>query len=100
MDEEPPVFLAYQPYRGPASIPHVPGEFFGAFFLALNVSLAPGGALGGRRAPRDPVAGPLLAPVSPTAARPAPAFHPQTSLLCHMFPGKVFGSEMRARRHE
>jgi hypothetical protein len=37
MDEEPPVFLAYQPYKGPASIPHVPGEFFGAFFLAVNV---------------------------------------------------------------
>lgn len=37
MDEEPPVFLAYQPYKGPAAIPHVPGEFFGAFFLATNV---------------------------------------------------------------
>jgi hypothetical protein len=37
MDEEPPVFLAYQAYKGPASIPHVPGEFFGAFFLAINV---------------------------------------------------------------
>jgi hypothetical protein len=37
MDEEPPVFLAYQPYKGPASIPHVPGEFFGAFFLGINV---------------------------------------------------------------
>lgn len=36
-DEEPPVFLAYQPYKGPASIPHVPGDFFGAFFLATNV---------------------------------------------------------------
>ncbi|KAI8466144.1 MAG: hypothetical protein J3K34DRAFT_434638 [Monoraphidium minutum] len=59
MDEEPPVFLAYQPYKGPASIPHVPGEFFGAFFLAIN-----------------------------------------SSLVCHMFPGKVFGSEMRARRHD
>lgn len=59
MDEEPPVFLAYQVYKGPASIPHVPGEFFGAFFLAIN-----------------------------------------SSLLAHMFPGKVFGSEMRARKHE
>lgn len=37
MDEEPPVFLAYQPYKGPAAIPHVGGEFFGAFFLATNV---------------------------------------------------------------
>lgn len=37
MDEEPPVFLAYQPYKGPASIPHAPGEFFGAFFLGINV---------------------------------------------------------------
>lgn len=59
MDEEPPVFLAYQVYKGPASIPHAPGEFFGAFFLAIN-----------------------------------------SSLLAHMFPGKVFGSEMRARKHE
>lgn len=32
------MFLAYQPYRGPASIPHAPAEFFGAFFLAINVS--------------------------------------------------------------
>jgi hypothetical protein len=40
MDEEPPVFLAYQPYKGPASIPHAPGEFFGAFFLGINVSAA------------------------------------------------------------
>lgn len=31
------MFLAYQPYKGPASIPHVGGEFFGAFFLAMNV---------------------------------------------------------------
>jgi len=23
-----------------------------------------------------------------------------TSLLCHMFPGKVFGSELRPRKHE
>jgi len=38
MDEEPNAFLAYQPYKGPASIPHVPAEFFGAFFLAVNVS--------------------------------------------------------------
>lgn len=35
------MFLAYQPYKGPAAIPHVPGEFFGAFFLAINVSLYP-----------------------------------------------------------
>lgn len=40
MDEEPPVFLAYQPYKGPAAIPHVPGDFFGAFFLATNVGPA------------------------------------------------------------
>jgi len=39
MDEEPPVFLAYQPYKGPASIPHAPADFFGAFFLATNVSV-------------------------------------------------------------
>lgn len=31
------MFLAYQPYKGPASIPHVSGDFFGAFFLATNV---------------------------------------------------------------
>ena len=37
MDEEPPIFLAYQPYKGPDSIPHVSGDFFGAFFLAANV---------------------------------------------------------------
>jgi hypothetical protein len=37
MDEEPNAFLAYQPYKGPANIPHVPAEFFGAFFLAVNV---------------------------------------------------------------
>jgi hypothetical protein len=24
----------------------------------------------------------------------------QTALVCHMFPGKVFGSELRARKHE
>lgn len=30
--------LAYQPYKGPASIPHVSGDFFGAFFLGVNVS--------------------------------------------------------------
>lgn len=41
MDEEPPVFLAYQPYKGPASIPHVGGEFFGAFFLGINVRGSP-----------------------------------------------------------
>lgn len=38
MDEEPPIFLGYVPYKGPAAIPHVGGEFFGAFFLATNVS--------------------------------------------------------------
>jgi hypothetical protein len=41
VDEEPPVFLAYQAYKGPANIPHVPGEFFGAFFLAINVRPLP-----------------------------------------------------------
>lgn len=40
MDDEPPVLLAYQPYKGPAAIPHVGGEFFGAFFLGINVSAA------------------------------------------------------------
>jgi hypothetical protein len=39
MDEEPPAFLAYEPYKGPASIPHAPADFFGAFFLATNVSV-------------------------------------------------------------
>lgn len=24
----------------------------------------------------------------------------QTALLCHMFPGKVWGSELRARKYE
>ena len=42
MDDEPSMYLAYQPYKGPASIPHVPGEFFGAFFLAINVSILNG----------------------------------------------------------
>jgi hypothetical protein len=51
--------LAMQVYKGPASIPHVPGEFFAAFFLATN-----------------------------------------TALLAHMFPGKVFGSELRPRKFE
>ena len=38
MDEEPPMgLLTNQVYRGPASIPHAPDEFFGAFFLAANV---------------------------------------------------------------
>jgi hypothetical protein len=37
MDEEVPI-IAYTPYKGPASIPHVPAEFFGAFFLGINVS--------------------------------------------------------------
>jgi len=59
MDEEPPVFLAYQVYKGPNNIPHAPAEFFGAFFLAMN-----------------------------------------TSLLCQMFPGKVFGSEILPRKFE
>lgn len=50
MDEEPPVFLAYQAYKGPANIPHVPGDFFGAFFLAANsvliANMFPGKILG------------------------------------------------------
>ncbi len=37
MDEEPPFNLALNVYKGPASIPHVSAEVFGAFFLATNV---------------------------------------------------------------
>ena len=29
-----------------------------------------------------------------------PSQPPQTILLCHMFPGKVFGSELRVRKWE
>mmetsp|Transcript_10486 Transcript_10486/g.28687 ORF Transcript_10486/g.28687 Transcript_10486/m.28687 type:complete len:128 (+) Transcript_10486:87-470(+) len=59
MDEEPPMTLAMQVYKGPANIPHAAGEFFAAFFLATN-----------------------------------------SALLAHMFPGKVFGSEIRPRRFD
>jgi hypothetical protein len=58
-DEEPPMTLAMQVYKGPANIPHAAGEFFAAFFLATN-----------------------------------------SALLAHMFPGKVFGSEIRPRKFE
>lgn len=59
MDDEPPVMLAYESYKGPRSIPHIGEEIFGAFFLATN-----------------------------------------TVLLAHMFPGKVFGSELKTRKHD
>ncbi|KAF5829137.1 hypothetical protein DUNSADRAFT_16508 [Dunaliella salina] len=39
MDEEPPMTLAMQVYKGPANIPHAAGEFFAAFFLATNSAL-------------------------------------------------------------
>ena len=58
-DEEPPMTLAMQVYKGPANIPHVAGEFFAAFFLGTN-----------------------------------------SALLAHMFPGRIFGSEIRPRRFE
>ena len=31
------MMLAYQAYKGPANIPHVSGDMFGAFFLATHV---------------------------------------------------------------
>lgn len=38
MEEEPDVGFAVKVYKGPDSIPHVPAEFFGAWFLATGVS--------------------------------------------------------------
>lgn len=78
------MFLAYQPYKGPASIPHVGGEFFGAFFLAMNV-----------RCFNSHLEHIELQPVTLTFL-----FMLQTTLLAHMFPGSVFGSELRARKWE
>jgi hypothetical protein len=130
MDEEPPIGLAFDKvYRGPATIPHVPADFFGAFFLAANVRIAAGGRDAGRsrdeagRRRRSAASVPPLAnwvargpgrgrrgrprPQSGGIAvgRPGRPAHPnpgatQTVLLAHMFPGKVFGSELRPRKYE
>jgi hypothetical protein len=105
MDEEPPAFLAYQPYKGPASIPHAPADFFGAFFLATNVrdfrSRAPSAQ--GRERGGWGIC-PLRRP-PPTHAHHVfpPTTAPQqqqSAMLWHMFPGKFLGTEVRARRHE
>jgi hypothetical protein len=63
------VFLAYQPYKGPAAIPHVPGEFFGAFFLATNVRYIPIVFLGYRAQDRD--ADPIPVPVCSADCSPS-----------------------------
>jgi hypothetical protein len=99
MDEEPPVFLAYQPYKGPASIPHAPADFFGAFFLATNVS---GGGRRGARARESERKEEGIARTHHPARRSlsTPTRNQQSAMLWHMFPGKFMGTEVRARRHE
>ena len=84
MDEEPPMgMLTAQTYRGPASIPHADGDFFAAFFLATNVRIQ------------------FSDPYSMNFARfLIRSSSDQTALLAHMFPGRVFGSELRARKYE
>lgn len=102
MDDEPPVFLAYQPYKGPASIPHAPADFFGAFFLATNVSETLPSSLNegrGRRSHSRPPLSPLPHPPPPTPSHHNHE-HQQSAMLWHMFPGKFMGTEVRARRHE
>lgn len=83
MDEEPPMgMLTAQTYKGPASIPHADGDFFAAFFLATNVRMI--------------VCLFFLCYPNLTGI----LFFMKTALVAHMFPGRVFGSELRARKYE
>jgi hypothetical protein len=93
MDEEPPMgMLTAQVYKGPASIPHASGDFFAAFFLASNVRLNISIIYTIERK-HDGVLSSVL-----TSTCPSTSF--QTVLLAHMFPGRVFGSELRPRKYE
>lgn len=85
MDEEPPIgMLTNQVYKGPASIPHANGDFFAAFFFAANVGYW-------EESRHDD---------SSHAWPPKPPHCSQTALVAHMFPGRVFGSELRQRKYE